>query len=83
MCGSAATTPIAHALQPSAEVTYASRNGKFGIVGFSIGTLKHASIVQYLSERSSSLFRKTFTYARCSAARLLARAAGTRKGEGG
>jgi len=27
-----------------------------------MGTLKHASMVQYLSERSSSLFRKTFTF---------------------
>src|SRR5262245_5934265 len=48
ICGNAAATPIAHAGHSNAEVTYAKRNGRFGMVRFSIGTLKHASTVEFL-----------------------------------
>jgi hypothetical protein len=44
----------------------------FPRVSVSMGTLKHDSMVQYFSERSSSRLRKTFTFCAGVRARLLA-----------
>src|ERR1043166_1539183 len=59
--GVAASKPIAPSDQPSALTAKPIRNGMLPIVSVSMGTLKHDSIVQYLSERSSSRLRKAFT----------------------
>src|SRR5579862_8631881 len=56
-CGSAAIQPIAPDCQPRTFVANAMTNGKFGIVRFSIGTLKHASTVEYFSDSSTSRLR--------------------------
>ena len=64
MKGAAASKPMALSDQPSAFTAKPIRNGMFPSVSVSMGTLKHDSIVQYFSERSSSLLRKTFTFAR-------------------
>src|SRR5687768_4906090 len=60
--GVAASSPTAKSDQPSALTAKPIRNGMLPSVRFSIGTLKHASMVQYLSERSSSRLRNTFNW---------------------
>ena len=61
MTGVAASMPMAESDQCNAFTAKPIRNGMLPSVRFSIGTLKHASIVQYLSESSRSRFRKLFT----------------------
>ena len=46
--------PIAPACQPSRSTANASTKGKLGRVILSIGTLKHASIVEYFNESNRS-----------------------------
>src|SRR3954451_3328107 len=64
MNGAAASKPMAVSDQPSVLTAKPIRNGMLPSVSVSMGTLKHDSIVQYFSERSSSRLRKTFTFAR-------------------
>jgi hypothetical protein len=49
--------PTAAGPHPSAETAKAMTNGKLGIVRFSIGTLKQASMVDALSDKSNSRWR--------------------------
>jgi hypothetical protein len=60
--GVAASKPTAKSDQPSALTAKPIRKGMFPSVRFSIGTLKHASMVQYLSERRSSRLRNAFNW---------------------
>ena len=53
-CGSAAINPTAPGPHPSAATAKAMTNGKLGIVRFSMGTLKQASMVADFSDNSSS-----------------------------
>src|SRR5215217_4671237 len=76
--GVAASKPTAKSDQPSALTAKPIRNGMFPSVRFSIGTLKHASIVQYLSERSSSRLRNAFNW-RATSRTAHAQAQGDRK----
>src|SRR5205085_3827238 len=55
--GRAAITPIVLACQPSPLTANASTNGKLGRVMFSIGTLKHASMVEYFRDNKRSRCR--------------------------
>src|SRR5436190_9984490 len=58
--GIAASTPTPASLQPSVLTANPMTNGKLPSVRLSIGTLKQLSIVQYLSESSSSRLRSGF-----------------------
>jgi hypothetical protein len=51
-------SPIAPVLHPNLCTANASTKGKLGSVMLSIGTLKHASIVEYFSESKRSRCRK-------------------------
>ncbi len=53
-CGSAAMSPTAAGPNPSPVMAKAITKGKLGMVRFSIGTLKLASIVEYLRDNRSS-----------------------------
>jgi hypothetical protein len=52
--------PTAEVFQPIPFTANATTKGKFDKVRFSIGTLKHASIVEYFNERSRSRGRSRF-----------------------
>ena len=58
--GRAAMRPTAVLPHPSTETAKVITNGKLGIVRFSMGTLKHASMVEALRESSSSRWRRGF-----------------------
>jgi hypothetical protein len=46
--------PTAASCQRSATAAKATTNGKLGRVRFNIGTLKHASMVEYFSDNNRS-----------------------------